>query len=184
MPVAGNTHHALDQDRGDRDDGRQRYPRAPHRDTASTSGSSSVAAAAQRPACSPAENRPPASVCSMLSEGMRKGCRIKVSRNRATTTVRSREASASGTVGRCKRKCDSRLGQIGDLRRGAHCFACSSSMRSRDVIRDLGGQSNGTSARRAASCSACFFVLPMPRAKALPGSPWAGFNRTSTRKRL
>src|SRR5580692_8080973 len=38
-------------------------------------------------------------------------------------------------------------------------------------------------ALRAASCSAFFLVLPMPRAKALPAAPLS-VERTSTRKRL
>ena len=68
----------------------------------------------------------------MLSEGMRNGCKTKVSRNSATMTVRSSDATASGTVGRCSRICLSRVGakQLADLAldldRGTHCAACSS----------------------------------------------------------
>src|ERR1017187_3099893 len=39
-------------------------------------------------------------------------------------------------------------------------------------------------ARRAASCSACFLVVPRPLAMGLPGSLSLGFNLTSTRNRL
>ena len=41
----------------------------------------------------------------MLSEGISSGCSTKVSRNSATTTVRSSDASACGKVGmwRCNR---------------------------------------------------------------------------------
>ena len=45
---------------------------------------------------------PTSSVCSMLSEGIRNGCSMNVSTNSAITTVRSNEASASGSVGKVK----------------------------------------------------------------------------------
>src|SRR5665213_561824 len=48
---------------------------------------------------------PTSSVCSMLSEGIRSGCSTNVSRNSATTTVRNSEARASGSVGKCRRRC-------------------------------------------------------------------------------
>src|SRR3984885_10832751 len=74
------------------------------------------------------------------------------------------------------------LRRTGNLSWGAHCFACSSFCAIEASFPT--SAVNRTSARRAASCSASFFVVPMPRANALPGSPCAGFSLTSTRKRL
>src|SRR5580704_9745991 len=90
----------------------------------------------------------------------------------------------------------------GDLDGNAHCAACSSSAevpadRSSSVgwrtfIVSFCPVSSSTvaptarraNARRAASCSASFLVLPKPLASDFPGSPLPAFNRTSTRNRL
>ncbi len=133
---------------------------------------------------------PTSSVCSMLSEGMRNGCSTNVSRNSATTTVLQQGGQRLGHSGQMQRqRRDGHL--VGPVRRnGPECSSASSCSSARSLAAAAfaaalpAAAASRISARRAASCSACFLVLPVPRARGLPGSPSAGLETHLDQKAL